>query len=129
MKKEVISTDKAPAAVGPYSQAIRAAGDLLFLSGQVPLDPATGKLVEGGIEEQAARACKNLAAVLESQGLSLDNVVKTTVFLQSMGDFAAMNAVYAEFFTEGQYPARSAVEVGALPRGALVEIELVAYKG
>ena len=127
MNKDVISTPNAPAAVGPYSQGIRV-GDIFFLSGQIPLDPATGKLVEGDICAQAEQCCKNVVALLESQGLTTANVVKTTVFLQSMGDFAAMNAVYAEFFTEGQYPARSAVEVGALPRGALVEIETICVK-
>ena len=127
MTRSIVSTDHAPKAIGPYSQAVRA-GNLLFLSGQVPLNTATGKVVEGGIADQAAQSCKNLMAVLESQGLSADNVVKTTVFLQHMSDFAAMNAVYAEFFTEGQYPARSAVEVGALPRGALVEIETICVK-
>ena len=127
MNKDVISTPHAPAAVGPYSQGIRV-GDIFFLSGQIPLDPATGKLVEGDICAQAEQCCKNVVALLESQGLTTANVVKTTVFLQSMGDFAAMNAVYAEFFTEGQYPARSAVEVGALPRGALVEIETICVK-
>ena len=125
MKKEVISTDKAPAAVGPYSQAIHAAGDLLFLSGQVPLDPATGKLVEGGIEEQAARACKNLAAVLESQGLSLDNVVKTTVFITDISNFPKVNEVYKQYF-KAPCPARSCVEVSALPLGVQVEIEAIA---
>ena len=124
MKKEVVSTDKAPAAVGPYSQAIRA-GDMLFLSGQVPLDPATGKLVEGGIEEQAARACKNLAAVLESQGLSLDNVVKTTVFLTDISKFPLVNEVYKQHF-KAPCPARSCVEVRALPLGVQVEIEAIA---
>lgn len=124
MKKEVVSTDKAPAAVGPYSQAIRA-GDMLFLSGQVPLDPATGKLVEGGIEEQAARACKNLAAVLESQGLSLDNVVKTTVFLTDISKFPLVNEVYKQHF-KAPCPARSCVEVNALPLGVQVEIEAIA---
>ena len=99
--KKIIATDKAPAAIGPYSQAVDC-GSFLVTSGQVPFDPAAG--------------------------LTMDNVVKTTVFLQNMGDFAAMNAVYAEFFTEGQYPARSAVEVGALPRGALVEIETISVK-
>ena len=124
MKKEVVSTDKAPAAVGPYSQAIRA-GDMLFLSGQVPLDPATGKLVEGGIEEQASRACKNLAAVLESQGLSLDNVVKTTVFLTDISKFPLVNEVYKQHF-KAPCQARSCVEVSALPLGVQVEIEAIA---
>ena len=125
--KEIISTPNAPAAIGPYSQAVRA-GSLLFVSGQIPLDPASGQLVENTIQAQAARSLENLKAILTQAGGTLDNVVKTTVFLQNMGDFAAMNAVYAEFFTEGQYPARSAVEVGALPKGALVEIETICVK-
>ena len=123
MKREIISTDKAPAAVGPYSQAVRV-GDLVFTAGQVALDPATGKLVEGGIEEQTRQVLQNLAAVLEAAGSSLDRVVKTTVFLKDMGDFAAMNAVYAEFFPTDP-PARSTVEVSALALGALVEIEAI----
>jgi len=123
MKREIVSTDKAPAAVGPYSQAVRV-GDLVFTAGQVALDPATGKLVEGGIEEQTRRVLQNLAAVLEAAGSSLDRVVKTTVFLKDMGDFAAMNAVYAEFFPTDP-PARSTVEVSALALGALVEIEAI----
>ena len=121
MKMEVISTDKAPAAVGPYSQAIRTAGDMLFLSGQVPLDPSTGKLAQGDIGEQAAQCCKNLAAVLESQGLSLNNVVKTTVFITDISNFARVNEVY-----KAPCPARSCVEVSALPLGAQVEIEAIA---
>jgi len=123
MKREIISTDKAPAAVGPYSQAVRV-GDLVFTAGQVALDPATGKLVEGGIEEQTRQVLQNLAAVLEAAGSSLDKVVKTTVFLKDMGDFAAMNAVYAEFFPTDP-PARSTVEVSDLALGALVEIEAI----
>ena len=123
MKREIISTDKAPAAVGPYSQAVRV-GDLVFTAGQVALDPATGKLAEGGIEEQTRRVLQNLAAVLEAAGSSLDRVVKTTVFLKDMGDFAAMNAVYAEFFPTDP-PAHSTVEVSALALGALVEIEAI----
>ena len=125
--KNVISTTNAPAAIGPYSQAIDC-GAFLITSGQVPFDPATGVIVEGGIEEQTRQSLNNVKAILEAAGLTMDNVVKTTVFLQNMGDFAAMNAVYAEFFTEGQYPARSAVEVAALPKGALVEIEAIACK-
>ena len=125
--KNVISTTNAPAAIGPYSQAIDC-GTFLITSGQVPFDPATGVIVEGGIEEQTRQSLNNVKAILEAAGLTMDNVVKTTVFLQNMGDFAAMNAVYAEFFTEGQYPARSAVEVAALPKGALVEIETICIK-
>ena len=125
--KNVISTTNAPAAIGPYSQAIDC-GAFLITSGQVPFDPATGVIVEGGIVEQTRQSLNNVKAILEAAGLTMDNVVKTTVFLQNMGDFAAMNAVYAEFFTEGQYPARSAVEVAALPKGALVEIETICVK-
>ena len=125
--KNVISTTNAPAAIGPYSQAIDC-GAFLVTSGQVPFDPATGVIVEGGIEEQPRQSLNNVKAILEAAGLTMDNVVKTTVFLQNMGDFAAMNAVYAEFFTEGQYPARAAVEVAALPKGALVEIETICVK-
>ncbi|WP_297046200.1 RidA family protein [uncultured Desulfovibrio sp.] len=124
MKKDVISTNAAPAAVGPYSQGIRA-GELLFLSGQVPLDPATGKLVDGGVEAQTEQSCRNLKAVLASQGLDLANVVKTTVFIAHMSDFPKVNEVYKRFFTY-PCPARSCVEVGALPLGALVEIEAIA---
>ena len=120
--KKIIATTNAPAAIGPYSQAIDC-GSFLVTSGQVPFDPKTGEFVPGGIQEQTRQVFRNIKAIVEAAGLTMDNVVKTTVFLQHMSDFAAMNAVYAEFFTEGQYPARSAVEVGALPRGALVEIE------
>ena len=127
MSNIAIHTENAPAAIGPYSQAIDC-GAFLITSGQVPFDPATGVIVEGGIEEQTRQSLNNVKAILEAAGLTMDNVVKTTVFLQNMGDFAAMNAVYAEFFTEGQYPARSAVEVAALPKGALVEIETICVK-
>ena len=125
MNKDVISTPNAPAAVGPYSQGIRV-GDIFFLSGQIPLDPATGKLVEGDICAQAEQCCKNVVALLESQGLTTAKVVKTTVFIQHMDDFAVMNEVYAQFFQGEVLPARSAVEVAKLPKGALVEIEAVA---
>ncbi len=124
MQKSIIHTEKAPAAVGPYSQATRA-GELVYTAGQIPLDPATGKMVEGGIEAQTRRALENLQAVLEAAGAGLDTVLKTTVFLQDIGEFAAMNGVYAEFFPENP-PARSAVQVAALPLGARVEIEAVA---
>ena len=125
--KKIISTTNAPAAIGPYSQAIDC-GTFVVTSGQVPFDPATGEFVLGGITEQTRQVLTNIKAILTEAGLTMDNVVKTTVFLQNMGDFAAMNAVYAEFFTEGQYPARSAVEVGALPKCALVEIETICVK-
>jgi 2-iminobutanoate/2-iminopropanoate deaminase len=121
---KVISTKKAPAAIGPYNQAIQV-GNLLYTSGQIPIDPATGVFVEGGIKEQTRQSLKNVKAVLEEAGLEMGNVVKTTVFLADMNDFADMNSVYAEFFTE-PYPARSAVAVKTLPKGALVEIEVVA---
>ena len=119
-----ISTKKAPAAIGPYSQAIRV-GNLIYTSGQIPLDPPTGAFVEGGIKEQTRQALTNIKAILEEAGTSMDNVVKTTVFMANMDDFADMNAVYAEFFTE-PYPARSAVAVKTLPKGALIEIEVIA---
>ena len=125
--KKIISTANAPAAIGPYSQAIDC-GTFIVTSGQVPIDPATGEFVPGGITEQTRQSLTNVKAILTEAGLTMDNVVKTTVFLKNMGDFAAMNAVYAEFFTEGQYPVRSAVEVAALPKGALVEIETICIK-
>ena len=125
--KKIIATEKAPAAIGPYSQAIDC-GTFLITSGQVPIDPATGELVPGGVTEQARQSLRNIKAILAQAGLTMDHVVKTTVFLKNMSDLAAMNAVYAEFFTEGQYPARSAVEVAALPKGALVEIETICVK-
>ena len=127
MKREVIATKKAPAAVGPYSQAIRV-GDFVFTAGQLALDPATGKLVEGAIEEQTRQVLRNIAAVLEAAGRSLDKVVKTTVFLQDMGDFKAMNGVYGGFFSN-EPPGRSTVEVANLPLGALVEIDAIAIVG
>ena len=122
--KKVISTSKAPAAIGPYSQAIQV-GTLVFASGQIPIDPATGNFVAGGVREQARQSLTNVKAILDEAGLTLDNVVKTTVFLADMNDFADVNAVYAEFFAE-PYPARSAVAVKTLPKGALVEIEVIA---
>lgn len=126
MRKEVISTENAPAAVGPYSQAI-GIGDLVYTAGQVPLDRNTGELVGGGVQEQAQQALDNLKAVLEAAGSNLENVVKTTVFLQNMSDYGAVNEVYARYFGDNA-PARSAVAVAALPLGALVEIEAVAVR-
>ena len=122
--KKVINTNQAPAAIGPYSQAIKV-GNLVYTSGQIPIDPATGNFVEGSIKEQTRQSLTNIKAILEETGLSMNNVVKTTVFLADMNDFADMNSVYAEFFSE-PYPARSAVAVKTLPKGALVEIEVVA---
>ena len=123
---KAISTSAAPAAIGPYSQAIEI-GNLVFCSGQLPIDPAMGAFPEGGIEAQTRQSLKNAAAILEAAGTDLHHVVKTTVFLASMDDFAAMNGVYAEVFAE-PFPARSAVAVKTLPKGALVEIECVAEK-
>lgn len=122
-----ISTEKAPAAIGPYSQAIDSGAGLIFLSGQLPIDPATGAFPEGGIEAQTRQSILNAEAILRAAGLSLSHVVKTTVFLADMGDFAAMNEVYARFF-QPPFPARSAVAVKTLPKGALVEIECIAAK-
>jgi 2-iminobutanoate/2-iminopropanoate deaminase len=122
--RTVISTGGAPAAIGPYSQAV-VAGGLVFVSGQIPLDPATGELVPGGAGDQAERALASLRAVLEAAGSGLHRVVKTTVFLTDLADFAAVNAVYAGFFP-AEPPARATVQVAALPRGAAVEIEAVA---
>ena len=119
-----ISTTKAPATIGPYSQAIKVGG-LVFVSGQLPIDPATGAFAEGGIKELTRQSLTNMKAILEDAGTSMVNVVKTTVFLADMNDFAAMNEVYAEFFA-APFPARSAVAVKTLPKGALVEIECIA---
>ena len=123
---KAISTTKAPGAIGPYSQAIQA-GDFVYTSGQLGLDPATGTFPEGGIKEQTRQSLTNVKAILEAAGLSMVNVVKTSVFMADMNDFAEMNSVYAEFFSE-PYPARSAVAVKTLPKNALVEIEVVATK-
>lgn len=122
--RETIQTDKAPAAVGPYSQAVRAAG-LVFTSGQIPLDPATGALIQGGIREQARQSMENLGAVLKAAGTDFSRVVKATIYLADIQDFATVNEVYASFFPS-EPPARSAFQVAALPLGARVEIEMVA---
>ena len=124
MAKSIIATKNAPGAIGPYSQGIRANG-FVFASGQIGLDPATGEFVKGGIVEQSRQALLNVKNVLEAAGSGLDKAVKTTVFLKDINDFAAMNAVYSEFF-KTDCPARSAVQVAALPKGALVEIEVIA---
>jgi 2-iminobutanoate/2-iminopropanoate deaminase len=124
---KVISTKEAPAAIGPYSQAIDSGAGLVFVSGQLPIDPATGAFPEGGVAEQVRQSLLNTQAILRAAGLELADVVKTTVFLADMGDFAAMNAVYATFFAE-PFPARSAVAVKTLPKGALVEIECIATR-
>lgn len=122
-----ISTQNAPAAIGPYSQAIEVNG-FVYASGQLPIDPATGAFPEGGVKEQTRQSLLNVKAILEETGLALSNVVKTTVYLADMGDFAAMNEVYSQFFAQ-PFPARSAIAVKALPKGALVEVEVVAARG
>lgn len=122
-----ISTQNAPAAIGPYSQAIEVNG-FVYASGQLPIDPATGAFPEGGVKEQTRQSLLNVNAILEEAGLALSNVVKTTVYLADMGDFAAMNEVYSQFFAQ-PFPARSAIAVKALPKGALVEVEVVAARG
>lgn len=123
--KRVIHTDKAPKAVGPYSQAVRA-GSFLFTAGQIPLDPATGKLVQGGIKEQTRRVMENLKAVLEAGGADFSKVVKSTVFLDDLKNFVPFNEIYSEYFP-GDRPARSTFQVGGLPLGAKIEIEMTAY--
>jgi 2-iminobutanoate/2-iminopropanoate deaminase len=123
--KKVIKPAKSPAAVGPYNHAVRVA-DLLFCAGQIPIDPATGNLGAGDIKVQTDRALQNVKAILDDQGLSFSNVVKSTVFLTNLADFAGMNEVYARYFTS-DFPARSTVQVAALPKGATVEIEVVAH--
>ncbi|MDD2530776.1 MAG: RidA family protein [Bacteroidales bacterium] len=125
--KKVISTENAPKAIGPYSQAIKLDSGLLFISGQTPIVPQTGKVVEGEIVEQTHQALKNIKAIVEAAGYTMKDVVKTTCLLNTMDDFAAMNAIYAEYFTENQ-PARATYAVEKLPLGVLVEIEAIAYK-
>ncbi|HEV7843334.1 MAG TPA: RidA family protein [Pyrinomonadaceae bacterium] len=125
--REIIKTEGAPAAIGPYSQAVRAGG-FIFASGQIPFDPQTGAMVEGGIREQTEQVMRNLSAVLEAAGAGLDAVVKTTVFLADMNDFAAMNEVYGRYFKENP-PARATVQAARLPRDARVEIEVIALAG
>ena len=124
---KAISTAAAPAAIGPYSQAVDSGAGLVFVSGQLPIDPSTGAFPEGGVTEQTRQSLLNAQAILQAAGLELADVVKTTVFLADMGDFAAMNAVYATFFSE-PFPARSAVAVKTLPKGALIEIECIATR-
>jgi len=124
LMKEVVSSDAAPKAIGPYSQAVRA-GNLLFVSGQVPIDPATGNMIDGDVSAQSRRVFENIGALLQAAGLSFSNVVRTTVFLADMNDFAAMNAVYATYFSE-PYPARATVQVARLPKDARVEIDVIA---
>ena len=125
MKKQIISTTNAPAAIGPYSQAVKA-GNLLFVSGQIPLDPATGAVVEGDVTVQAKQVFENVKAILTEAGATFDDVVKTTVFLKDMNDFAAMNAVYAEVFAGTLYPTRTTLEAARLPKDSLVVMDAIA---
>ena len=125
--KKIISTTEAPAAIGPYSQGVRI-GSMVYFSGQIPLDPKTGKLVEGGIEVQTKRVMENITALLQSEGLDFANVVKTTIFLADINDFQAVNAVYGSYFKQAP-PARTTVQAGGLPKGALIEIEIIAAAG
>ncbi len=124
--RKIVSTPKAPAAIGPYSQA-NIYGNMIFASGQIPLDPETGEIIGTTIEEQTHQVLKNVKNLIEASGSSMDKVLKTTVFIKNMDDFGKMNAVYAEYFKEGAYPSRSAVEVARLPKDVLVEIETIAY--
>jgi len=124
IKREIVSTEKAPKAIGPYSAAVKA-GNFVFTAGQLGIDPGSGEFVPGGIEAQTKKALENLSAVLDAAGTTLANVVKTTVFLDDMDDFSDMNGIYGQFFTEN-FPARSAVQAAKLPKGGLVEIEAVA---
>ena len=126
MEKIIVSTEKAPGAIGPYSQAIKANG-MVYASGQIPIDPATGEIVPGDVQAQTKQSLENVKALLDAAGTSLEKVVKTTVFIQSMDDFAAINEIYSQYFT-GNYPARSCVEVAKLPKGALVEVEVIALQ-
>jgi 2-iminobutanoate/2-iminopropanoate deaminase len=125
--KKIISTPEAPAAVGPYSQAVRV-GSTVYCAGQIPLDPKSGQIVSGGIDAQTRRVLDNIAAVLRAEGLSFENIVKTTIFLIDLGDFQTVNEIYAGYFKQAP-PARSTVQVAALPKGARVEIEVVAVAG
>lgn len=124
--KKIIATDKAPAAIGPYSQAVEA-GNTLYISGQIPLDPATGKIVEGGITEQTEQVMKNIGAILEAAGLSFESVVKSTVLLKDMGDFKAMNEIYGKYYSSNP-PARAAYQVASLPLDVMIEIETIAVR-
>ena len=125
MTKTIIKPAESPAAVGPYSQAVRV-GDLLFCAGQIPIDPATGNLISGDIKTQTGRVLQNVKAILDDQKLTFANVVKSTVFLTNLADFAGMNETYAKYFTS-DFPARSTIQVAALPKGAIVEIEVIAH--
>lgn len=127
MAKKIVNTAAAPAAIGPYSQAVSVSGELCFVSGQLPIDPATGEFAGSTIAEQTKQSLENIRAILEADGMEMENVVKTTVLLKSIGDFGAMNEVYGQYFTN-DCPARAAFQVAALPKDALVEIEAIAVK-
>lgn len=127
MKKEIIITNCAPAPIGPYSQAV-IVGDIIYCSGQIPVDPKTNALVEANIETQTKQVFENIRNILNAAGSDFEKVIKTNVFLKDINDFATMNQIYATYFTEGNYPARSAMEVANLPKGALLEIEVIAHK-
>lgn len=127
MKKEIIITNGAPAPIGPYSQAV-IVGDIIYCSGQIPVDPKTNALVEANIETQTKQVFENIRNILTAAGSDFEKVIKTNVFLKDINDFATMNQIYATYFTEGNYPARSAMEVANLPKGALLEIEVIAHK-
>lgn len=126
--KRIIATDQAPAAIGPYSQGVRSSGGFIFASGQIPIDPATGEIVAGGINAQTTQVMKNLEAILAAEGSTFADVIKTTVYLKDLNDFVAVNTIYAKYFPENP-PARVCVEVAALPKGALIEIDLIAEEG
>jgi len=126
MVKEIVFTDKAPKPIGPYSQAVKVGG-WLYISGQIPLDPSTGEVVEGGVESQTRRVLENIKAILEAAGYTINDVVKVTVYLVDLNDFQAFNKVYSEYFSN-HYPARTTVQVSALPRNARIEIDVIAYR-
>ncbi|KYO68692.1 MULTISPECIES: RidA family protein [Thermovenabulum] len=126
MEKKIIKTDQAPKAIGPYSQAVMV-GDFLFASGQIALDPATGEMVEGGIEAQATRVMENIKNILAAAGMDFSNVVKSTIFITDINNFAKVNEIYGKYFPENP-PARSTIEVSKLPKGALIEIEVIAHR-
>lgn len=127
MKKEIINDEKAPAAIGPYSQAV-VVGDMIYLSGQIPIDPKTNQLVENDIVVQTKQVFSNIKTILEACGSDFEKIIKCNVFLKDINDFATMNKIYADYFTEGNYPARCAMEVANLPKGSLIEIEVTAHK-
>ena len=125
--KKIISTDSAPAAIGPYTQAILSNG-ILYISGQIPIDPVSGKIMEGGIEEEAHQVMKNLKAILSEAGMTFENVVKTTIYLKNLDDFSVVNSIYASYLKDGNYPARECIEISALPKNVDIEISMIAHE-